>query len=560
MKFLIGMYAGLIISEAFFEAKDNQTELLMETLDAEKAFDIVWHDSLLRKLFNDGVGGDLWLLVKSLHTHANTSIKWNGDLSDEIILQQGIRQGAKLSTLMYKRFNNSLLDQLENCGEGVKIGASDVSSPTCADDIALLAENQTDAQILTNTVHTASCKDRFIINPSKSEIVKFKTAKKQAKVVQVQLGGQNISQVSQAIHLGVERNENNTPDTQKRIETARKTMYALLGSGMHGKNGISPVITIQMWNTFVLPRLLHGIELLDIRKKDLTDLELYQRKVLKQLQNLPERTASVAVLALVGAKTIEAQIDIKILTTFINIAMDPSTIEHQIALRQLLVKTDESSSWFIKVKHILHKYDLPEPEYLLQNIRSDRSKQYWKRVMKRHVDSFWHFQNQQEVNEKSTLSHFRLQENSARFPHQLWLGSKYSPSASRKAAIKAKIVTNTYRLQSNKAKFNKYEVNPTCVMCDEGDETREHFILTCKALSQKRDPYLARLTNILTPILGNLDTNTEKLFELIVDCSSTRLDSNLTENNNIQSQIESIGRDLLYTLHCQRATMLRHIP
>ena len=30
------------------------------------------------------------------------------------------------------------MDQLENCGEGVKIGASDVSSPTCADDIALL--------------------------------------------------------------------------------------------------------------------------------------------------------------------------------------------------------------------------------------------------------------------------------------------------------------------------------------------------------------------------------------------------------------------------------------
>ena len=67
------LYVGLIISVRFFEAKDNQTELLMETLDAEKAFDIVWHDSLLRKLFNDGVGGDLWLLVKSLHRDANTS-------------------------------------------------------------------------------------------------------------------------------------------------------------------------------------------------------------------------------------------------------------------------------------------------------------------------------------------------------------------------------------------------------------------------------------------------------------------------------------------------------
>ena len=68
---------------------------------------------------------------------------------------------------------------MENCGEGVKIGASDVSSPTCADGIALLAENQADAQIVTNTVHTASCKDRFIINPSKNETVKFKTAKKE---------------------------------------------------------------------------------------------------------------------------------------------------------------------------------------------------------------------------------------------------------------------------------------------------------------------------------------------------------------------------------------------
>ena len=57
-------------------------------------------------------------------------------------------------------------------------------------------------------------------------------------------------------------------------------MYALLGSGMHGKNGISPIITVQMWNTFVIPRLLHGIEPLDVRKKDLEDLEIYQRKYL----------------------------------------------------------------------------------------------------------------------------------------------------------------------------------------------------------------------------------------------------------------------------------------
>ena len=49
--------AGLIITEAYAEAKDKNEPLIMQTLDAEKAFDVVWHDSLLRKLYNDRVRG-----------------------------------------------------------------------------------------------------------------------------------------------------------------------------------------------------------------------------------------------------------------------------------------------------------------------------------------------------------------------------------------------------------------------------------------------------------------------------------------------------------------------
>ena len=54
-----------------------------------------------------------------------------------------------------------------------------------------------------------------------------------------------------------------------------------------------------------------------------------------------------------------------------------------------------------------------------------------------------------------------------------------------------------------KQNSTKYEVIPTCVMCDEGDETREHFILTCKALSQKKGP-------IPSQTYQYLNTNTGK--------------------------------------------------
>ena len=85
----------------------------------------------------------------------NTLVKWEGELSLKIILKQGIPQGAKLSTLMYKSLNNTLLDQLQNCREGVKIGTSDVTAPTCVDEIALLSKNQSDAQVLTNRIESA---------------------------------------------------------------------------------------------------------------------------------------------------------------------------------------------------------------------------------------------------------------------------------------------------------------------------------------------------------------------------------------------------------------------
>ena len=42
--------ASLIISEAQNEAEENSTPLKLVTLDACKAFDVVWQDSLLRKI------------------------------------------------------------------------------------------------------------------------------------------------------------------------------------------------------------------------------------------------------------------------------------------------------------------------------------------------------------------------------------------------------------------------------------------------------------------------------------------------------------------------------
>ena len=63
------------------------------------------------------------------------------------------------------------------------------------------------------------------------------------------------------------------------------------------------------------------------------------------------------------------------------------------------------------------------------------------------------------------------------------------------ASIKAKLLTGSYTLQANKARFNQYDVNPTCIVCKQEPEAegREHFLLRCEGLADTRTIYIDML-------------------------------------------------------------------
>lgn len=66
---------SFILSETLAHAKDAGDPLHYMFLDASKAFDVVWHDSLLNKINDLGIRGDLWLLYKSLYTDMTSKVK-----------------------------------------------------------------------------------------------------------------------------------------------------------------------------------------------------------------------------------------------------------------------------------------------------------------------------------------------------------------------------------------------------------------------------------------------------------------------------------------------------
>jgi hypothetical protein len=55
-------------------------------------------------------------------------------------------------------------------------------------------------------------------------------------------------------------------------------MYSFMGAGLHGINGINPLMAWKLWRTFVVPRMLYGIETLKITTTDIYKLEQFQKK------------------------------------------------------------------------------------------------------------------------------------------------------------------------------------------------------------------------------------------------------------------------------------------
>ena len=97
----------------------------------------------------------------------------------------------------------------------------------------------------------------------------------------------------------------------------------------------------------------------------------------------------------------------------------------------------------------------------------------------------------------------------------VWEAAGYETMSVSKAMIKVKLLLGSYILQSNRHKFNKYEVRPDCPLCNSGDEDRKHFIVICSKLMEVRQKFIIALKNILyTSMHHNLcdtifsDTNT----------------------------------------------------
>ena len=163
------------------------------------------------------------------------------------------------------------------------------------------ATNYLDTQVLIHLAEDFSKMERYTLQPTKTEVLKVLPKNRQTTpIIDIfQIYDEDIANPTVSTHLGLKRgttvHDTIAETVDNNIKKARRTAYSLMASGLHGENGIDAESSLHLLKAYVIPVLLYGLEILVPKGKHLTQLERFQKKILKQVLSVPSNTADAAI-------------------------------------------------------------------------------------------------------------------------------------------------------------------------------------------------------------------------------------------------------------------------
>ena len=154
-------------------------------------------------------------------------------MSDPIKLRQGVRQGGVLSTSHYKRYNNTLLLQMEDRFTDVKIGSINIPHITVVDDLAVMSRKTVLNRSKSGTLITIQIGKRYCLNPVKSYPYAKNT---DFECTDIFMAGDKISNDSSTTHLGIHREVTDKPNIEGKINLGKKTANSIMCLEFHSGN------------------------------------------------------------------------------------------------------------------------------------------------------------------------------------------------------------------------------------------------------------------------------------------------------------------------------------
>jgi hypothetical protein len=183
-------------------------------------------------------------------------------------------------------------------------------------------------QTMLNITYRYTQKYRYVINPTKSQVLLFGKRSRLQPTITFKLGSENIAQTRQAKHLGIFLNDKLT-DTDKVENATRKaksSLFSLLSIKINS-NYLNPITSASLVSKICIPQLLYGCELWsNLKQFEYDKLDKFQRLAAKKIQKFHMRTRTDMCLSMLGWKNIVYEIDYRKLVFLCNLCHLPNNV------------------------------------------------------------------------------------------------------------------------------------------------------------------------------------------------------------------------------------------
>ncbi|KAK3509305.1 hypothetical protein QTP70_028566 [Hemibagrus guttatus] len=260
------IFALRILMEKY---RDGQKELHCVFVDLEKAYDRVPREELWYCMRKSGVAEKYVRVVQDMYERSRTVVRCAVGQTEEFNVEVGLHQGSALSPFLFA----IVMDQLSE-----EVRQESPWTMMFADDIVICSESR--EQVEENLERWRFALERRGMKVSHSKTEYMCVNEKEGSGT-VRLQGEEVKKVQEFKYLGstVQSNGECGKEVKKRVQAGWNGWRKV--SGVLCDQKISARIKGKVYRTVVRPAMLYGLETVSLRKRQESELEVAELKMLR---------------------------------------------------------------------------------------------------------------------------------------------------------------------------------------------------------------------------------------------------------------------------------------
>ena len=222
-------------------------------------------------------------LLKQSYENSKEYIKTDIGTSRCVDILKGVKQGDVLSAILFCIIIAALVLQVENeCTSGFSIGGHTLSNLSYADNIAVISNSRCELQTFLHLLAKYAAEVGLKINVSKTKCM---TTDKINTNLHLTIDNNEICQVTEFTYLGHKLSSINDGlvAVQHRIGLGWATFNK--NKAVLTSKRVSCHLKLKIFNTYVIPVVLYGLECVNWTSKSLQKLVVFQNHMMRFMTN-----------------------------------------------------------------------------------------------------------------------------------------------------------------------------------------------------------------------------------------------------------------------------------